>query len=96
MQYDKNFTLVVGTTETHTVSVEWDQMWGKLRVFVDGILVLRKRVLFEWSRVHRHLFVVGDEEPHQVILERERERLASSLRQQTFRVLVDGEPAGSW
>jgi hypothetical protein len=96
MQYDKNFTFVVGTDETHTVNVQWDQMWGKLQIFVDGMLVLRKRVTLEWSRVHRYPFMVGGEEQHEVVLERERERLGSALRQQRFRVLADGEQVGSW
>jgi hypothetical protein len=85
------FSFEVGEREHHSVEFSFNQMWGNLKITVDGEPVYRDLRTFSLSLVKRYELTVGDEEEHEVVIEHERKLLLAGLRPQKYRVYVDGE-----
>lgn len=90
------FSFTVGAVERHTVHFFYDQFWGRLRISVDGRVVMRKLHLFSFRTTRRYRFTVGERERHEVLIEKKRKVLYAGFRAQTCTVFIDGEPAGEY
>lgn len=81
---------LVGDHEQHAVYFSWNQMWGGLKISVDGVNVVNTVQMFSVSLVTSYEFTVGDEEKHVVRIEKRRKLFAGGFRPQTLVALVDG------
>jgi hypothetical protein len=90
------FELEVGEVELHRVHFLFDQFWGPVRISVDGKRVVRDFRLFTLSTTKRYRFTVGEQEPHDVVIEQIRSLVAAGFRSQVARVFVDGRLAGEY
>ncbi|MCA1557342.1 MAG: hypothetical protein LC731_02245 [Acidobacteria bacterium] len=84
------FHFEVGEYEKHLVIVNYDQMIGNLRISVDGHDVVNELRMFSLSLVKKYEFFVGVNERHAVRVEKERKLFLAGLRNQKWRVYVDG------
>ena len=84
------FSFEVGEHERHTVSFAFDQVWGSLQIEVDGVPVRRDLRLISRSLVKRYEITVGQEEVHEVLIEKERKFFFAGFRRQKYRALIDG------
>ena len=84
------FTFNVGQGAQHSVTFFFDQVWGRVRIKVDGNVVKKKLVLFSLKTTKQYPLTVGTSETHQVVIEQIRKRWFGGFRDQRFRVLVDG------
>ena len=91
-----DFEFEVGESERHRVHFSFDQFWGTVRISVDGRRVIRDFRLFSLSTTKRYRLTVGDQERHEVVIEKTRPLMAAGLRAQVCRVFVDGHPAGEY
>lgn len=90
------FEFDVGEAERHRVHFFFDQFWGTVRIEVDGRLVIRDFRLFSLTTTKRYRFSVGEQEHHEVVIEKTRPLMVAGLRPQVCRVYVDGQPAGEF
>jgi hypothetical protein len=90
------FTIEVGDETKARIDFSRDWLTGTMLVFVDG----EKQVLqspyspsthFSFRLIKRYEFSVGEAEPHQVVLEKERPLLFAAFRPQIYRLFVDGQ-----
>lgn len=81
----------VGVTERHRVVFSFDKFIGRLVITVDGTRVTDKLQLFSVKLVSRYRFTVGEEEQHDVIIEKHRARFLAFARPQPCRAYVDGQ-----
>jgi hypothetical protein len=91
-----DFEFEVGETERHNVAFEWDQLWGPLKISVDGKRVIHKMGMFGLGRTKGYEFSVGSNETHQVRIEKTRKALAGGLQAQECVTYVDGEEVGRY
>jgi hypothetical protein len=91
-----NFEFEVGDAERHRVHFSYDQFWGTVRIDVDGRRVIRDLRLFSFSTTKRYRFTVGEQERHQVLIEKTRPWMAAGFRKQSCRVFVDGRAVGEY
>ncbi len=91
MRYDIDLELEVGDDETHVVDFHWDQTWGKVRAGVDGVQVLKDRVLGGFKTTRRWELSVGEAEVHDVVFEKRAPRFFGGFQKQTVKVFVDGD-----
>jgi hypothetical protein len=89
-KFDVDFTFEVGSLEKHNVVVHWRQWRSELTVDVDGVSVVQDRPLLQLKLLKRHVFSVGDSEQHSIEIEQRRKLSNPTFREETFRVLVDG------
>ena len=85
------FSFEVGEKERHRVDFSFNQFWGNLNISVDGVAVQRDFRLLSLQLVKRYEFTVGQQELHQIAIEKERKLLFAGLRKQKYRVFVDGQ-----
>ena len=85
------FSFEVGEHEKHTVSLDFNQMIGTMRITVDGRDVVNELRMFSLSLVKTYEFSVGVEERHAVKIEKHRKLLLAGLRNQKYRVFIDGQ-----
>jgi hypothetical protein len=90
------FTIEVGDKENHQLHTQFDQVFGQLRIEVDGKSVAQEWRLFSFHRTRRYEFSVGTGETHDVIIELTRKGVVGGFRSQTCQVLVDGELVGTY
>jgi len=90
------FTIEVGDEEKHELHVQFDQVFGQVRIEVDGKSVAQDWRHFSFHRTRRYEFSVGTGETHDVVIELTRKGVVGGLRSQTGRALVDGESVGSY
>jgi hypothetical protein len=83
------FDFHVGERERHEVAFSFN-VWGRLVICVDGAPIVRKLLLYSLSPVKRYKFRVGSAESHEVVIEKRRKVLLGGAREQTYKVLVDG------
>ena len=95
---DRNldFDFEVGEAERHNVAFHFDQLWGPLRISVDGQPVVRKFKMFNFKRVERYEFSVGSTEPHDVRIEKDRKAIVGGFRVQQCVTYVDGHEVGRY
>ena len=84
------FSFIVGTSERHQVDFSFDQMTGNLEIRVDGQTVVKDFRLFSLSLTKRYEFTVGNQERHQVVIEKKRKLFLAGLRPQQYRIFIDG------
>jgi hypothetical protein len=91
-----DFEFVVGEAERHNVAFQFDQLWGPLKISVDGKRVVRKLGIFSLRRTNRYEFSVGSSEPHQVRIDRTRKALVGGFQSQECVTFVDGHEVGRY
>jgi hypothetical protein len=84
------FSFEVGEHEKHVVSLDYNQMIGQLSIAVDNREVINELRVFSLSLVRKYEFFVGTSERHAVRIEKERKLFMAGLRNQKYRVYVDG------
>jgi hypothetical protein len=80
-----DFTIEVGTTETHAVHLRFNHWFGQ----VDGEDAASRWRMFTISPTQRFEFPVGTREQHDVVIEKTRHSVLGGFRSQTCRVIVD-------
>ncbi len=98
MGLDKDFTFDVGEDEKHRVAFHWGQLFGQVRITVDGVRVVEKNKPFALRspRTKKFEFSVGETELHDVVIEKTRKRVLGGARTQHCRALVDGTVVGEY
>lgn len=81
----------VGTTEKHEVVYSWDQMWGRESLAVDGTRVLKTVQILSFRLVKVRQATVGENEKHQVRVEKRRKLFVAGFRPQIVTAFVDGK-----
>jgi len=84
------FSFVVGTNEKHQVDFSFDQMIGNLEIRVDGQPLVKDFRMFSLKLTKRYEFAVGNEERHQIVIEKKRKLFLAGLRPQQYRIFIDG------
>jgi len=90
------FEFEVGESERHRVHFFFDQFWGTVRISVDGRRVIRDLRLFSLSTTKRYRFTVGEQERHEVVIEKTRPLMVAGFRPQVASVFVDGRQVGEY
>lgn len=90
------FTLEVGDNENSRIEFSRNWFTGAMQILVNGERVAQQSWLspsthFGFTRKRRQQFVVGKDEKHQVVIEKERPLIIAGVRPQTYRVFVDGQ-----
>lgn len=85
------FSFEVGSDEKHVVTLDYNQMVGLMSISVDGREVIREERMFSLSLVRKFEFDVGASERHRVRIEKERKLFLAGVRNQKYRVYVDGQ-----
>ena len=91
-----DFEFDVGAKERHHVAFQWDQLWGPVKISVDGKPVIRKLGLFSLRRTSGYEFSVGSAETHKVRIEKTRKAVVGGLQAQECVAYVDGQEAGRY
>jgi len=81
----------VGIRERHEVDFNYDNSWGRLRIKVDGTVIVQKTNPFWVPVLSTWNFDVGTDELHHVRLEKRRARFFPLLRPQTLSAYIDGD-----
>jgi hypothetical protein len=89
-----DFEFPVGQKETHKVHFRFDGNQGWQVIDVDGEVIVNEREGFSLGLAKPYRFQVGTSEPHNVVIERRRELMATGHRPQTCRVWVDDQFVG--
>ena len=85
------FSFMVGVNEKHRVDFSFDQFLGHLDILVDGQPAVKDFRMFSVSLTKRYEFTVGNEERHNVVIEKQRKLFLAGLRPQKYRIFIDGE-----
>ena len=85
-----NLDVPVGETEKHMVNYFRNAWTGRVRITVDGFLVLNRIEWIVWKLQKRYEIPVGDSERHVVTFVKTRKKLVPGFRKQTVEALVDG------
>jgi hypothetical protein len=98
MGLDIDFEFEVGDTERHRVAFHWGQLFGRVRITVDGVEVVQenKAIGLKSSPVRTFAITVGETEPHAVVFEKTRKRVLGGARKQTCQAFVDGAFVGEY
>jgi hypothetical protein len=91
-----DFEFEVGENERHNVAFQFDQLWGPLKISVDGKRVIRKLGMFSLRRTSGYEFSVGSSELHQVRIEKTRKALVGGFQAQECVAYVDGQEMGRY
>jgi hypothetical protein len=81
----------VGRVETHHVVYRFNQIWGGLRITVDGKTVIWTIPMYWFSLINTQKLTVGDDEVHHVQIEKERPFFLAAFRSQDATAYVDGK-----
>jgi hypothetical protein len=90
------FTIEVGDREKHHLHFQFDQVFGQVRIEVDGKTVAQDWRSFSLHRTRRYEFSVGTGETHDVVIELTRKGMVGGFRSQTCQASVDGESVGTF
>src|ERR1700753_4055586 len=90
-KWDVDFSFRVGNVEVHSIDFHWAQGPAEAVVNVDGVETLRERHPFGMKSLRRYELTVGRDEIHTVLIEKRKPFAWGGVRQQTFRVYVDGQ-----
>ena len=91
-----DFEFEVGETERHNVAFQWDQLWGPLKISVDGKPVVQKLGMFSLRRTTGYEFSVGSDETHQVRIAKTRQAPLGGFQAQECVAYVDGQEIGRY
>lgn len=81
----------VGVSERHRVVFTFNKVWGALSITVDAVNVVSTIRVASVELVKRWDFVVGQQEQHQVRIEKHRQLLLAGFRPQPVYAYVDGQ-----
>ena len=84
------FSFIVGTDEKHQVDFSFDQFMGNLEIRIDGQPAVKDFRMLSVRLTKRYEFEVGNEERHQVAIEKKRKLFLAGLRPQQYRIFIDG------
>jgi hypothetical protein len=87
--FNSDINLVVGQSEKHKVNFLRNQMTGKVRITVDGVVQLKKIEIVS-SLTSRYQLSLGTAEHHDITFVKSRPRVFAPWRTQPIQVLVDG------
>ena len=90
------FSFIVGTNETHQVDFSFDQMIGNLEIRVDGQPALKDFRMFSLSLTKRYELTVGNQERHQIVIEKKRKLFLAGMRPSRYRIFIDGKLANTY
>jgi hypothetical protein len=90
------FEFEVGESERHNVAFQFDQLWGPLKISVDGKPVIKKFEMFTLKPTRHYVFSVGSSEPHEVRIEKSRKALVGGFQAQECVAYVDGRETGRY
>jgi hypothetical protein len=98
MGLDIDFSFEVGDEEKHLVDFHWGQLFGRVRVTVDGIEVVQhnRPVIFGSTAQRKFAFSVGEDEVHSVVIEKTSHRFLGGARKQKCQAFVDGALVGEY
>ena len=82
---------MVGVGELHQVDFSFDQFAGNLEIRVDGQPLVSDFRVLSLKLTKRYEFTVGEEEQHQIAIEKKRKLFLAGFRPQQYRVFVDGQ-----
>ena len=85
----------VGDTEFHDVLFQFDKVWGGLNIYVDGESIIKTVRFASLDLVKTWKFEVGDEEVHEVQIDKHRELMFAGFRPQPVHAFVDGKLVAS-
>jgi hypothetical protein len=86
------FNFDVGDRERHHIDVSDSWFSGRMRLMVDGAVVLTSLRLFAFSEpIRRYEIIVGSEEQHKVELQIEWQLPFPGFRKKKYRAIVDGK-----
>ena len=93
-----DFGFDVGDQEKHRVEFHWGQFFGRVRITVDGVEVVQhnRPQMFRSSARRVFAFSVGQQETHDVRIEKISPRLLGGARKQKCQAFVDGELVGEY
>lgn len=89
--YAMDFDFDIGKLERHRVHFHFNQFIGTLRISVDDKIVVKDFRMFDPELTKRYEFVVGENEKHDVAIEKTRKRWNGGARKQAYRVFEDGQ-----
>lgn len=81
----------VGVSERHEVVFSFNKVWGGLSITIDAVNVVSTIRVASVELVKRWDFVVGQQEQHQVRIEKHRQLLFAGFRPQPVYAYVDGQ-----
>lgn len=84
-------TFEVGERERHRLRFFYNRFWGNGRISVDDAVIRRFFELFSLSTSRWYRFTLGDEERHDVEIEKVRKWVLAGFRDQYIRVYIDGD-----
>ncbi len=85
------FSFLVGIREQHQIDFFFDQFGGKLEIRVDGEPLVKDFRLLSLKLTKRYEFTVGQDELHQIAIEKKRKLFLAGFRPQQYRIFVDGQ-----
>ena len=85
------FSFMVGAAEKHRVDFSFDQFMGHLQILVDGAAVVKDFRMFSLSLTKRYEFTIGEQEKHDVVIEKKRKLFLAGLRPMRYRIFIDGK-----
>ena len=85
------FSFMVGLNEKHRVDFSFDQFMGNLSILVDGEAAVKDFRMLSLSLTKRYEFTVGEQERHDIIIEKKRKLFLAGLRPQQYRIFIDGQ-----
>lgn len=84
------FSFEVGHAEKHIVEFEFNQFLGNLSIKVDGNDRINDFRTFSFKLIKTYEFEVGNEEKHQVKIEKIRKLVLAGFRKTKYKVYIDG------
>jgi len=84
------FSFMVGVNEKHRVDFSFDQFVGNLEIRIDGQPAIKDFRMFSLRLTKRYEFVVGEQEQHQIAIEKKRKLLLAGVRPQHYSIYIDG------
>jgi hypothetical protein len=85
------FSFNVGVNEKHRVDFSFDQFIGNLQILVDGQTAVKDFRMFSLSLTKRYEFSIGEQERHDVVIEKKRKLFLAGLRPQSYKIFIDGK-----
>lgn len=84
------FSFEVGHVEKYIVEFEFDQFSGNLSIKVDGKDRINDFRIASFELTKTYEFEVGNEEVHQVKIEKIRKLILAGFRKSKYKVYIDG------
>jgi hypothetical protein len=85
------FTVEIGKEEKQIISYSFNKFWGNVKITVNGKKVKSDFRMYslELSKVYN--FSVGQNEKHEIKIEKIRPQFNAGFRSNTYRIFVDNE-----